>query len=278
MAIISVADRRFTGPISRGLLDAAAIPAFGIATLLLWEVTVRLLNIPKILVPAPSQIAHALVAGLILYPFAANGFLYHGMFTLGEALGGFVAGALFGFALGVVLSQFRTAEELLLPFVVAFQSLPRIAIAPLILVWVGVSPTSKYIIVFLVTFFPIFVNSLAGFRETDPERLELMRGLGASRWQTFRLVQLPSALPMVFAGLDIAIVYSLIGAVVGEFLGSTVGLGQLLIQMLSIIDTAGMFAVFIVLAMFGIALTQILRLLRRRLLFWSATERITIGT
>src|SRR5205085_2606436 len=117
------------------------------------------------------------------------------------------------------------------------------------------------------------VNSLAGFRDADPERIELLRSLAASRWQIFRLVQLPSALPMVFAGLEIAIVYSLIGAVVGEFLGSTIGLGQLMVQMMSIVDTAGMFSVFVVLAMFGMTLSALVRAVRRRVLFWAASER-----
>src|SRR5919204_186828 len=196
---------------ARGLPDSVAITAFGVLVLLVWEGAVRALSIPRLLVPAPSQIAQALVAGLVLAPFAANGLLYNGLFTLGEAFGGFLIGSAVGILLGALLSQSRTLEELLLPYIVAFQSMPRIALAPLVLVWVGLGPVSKLLIVFLVTFFPVFVNSLAGFRDADPERLELLRSLGASNWQMFRLVKLPNPLPMVFAGLDIALVYSLIG-------------------------------------------------------------------
>ena len=260
-------------PKTEKMPDSVAIATFGILVLLVWESAVRALNIPRLLVPAPSQIAQALVAGLVLAPFAANGFLYNGLFTLGEAFGGFLIGGIIGIALGAVLSQSRTLEELLLPYIVALQSMPRIALAPLVLVWVGLGPASKLLIVFLVTFFPVFVNSLAGFRDADPERLEMLRSLGASNWQLFRLVRLPSALPLVFAGLDIAIVYSLIGGVVGEMLGSSVGLGQLLVQMMNAIDTAGMFAVFLVLAAFGILLSQLMRALKRRVLFWAASER-----
>ena len=209
----------------RGLLDLAFIVAFGVAFLLVWEGAVALLNINRIIVPPPSKIWNSFVAGMFLTPFAPNGFLSNGAITLSEALGGFLIGGSVGFLLGVLLSQSPLAEELLLPYIVALQSMPRIALAPLVLVWVGLGPQSKLIIVFLVTFFPVFVNSLAGFRDADPERIELMRALAASRWQIFRMIKLPSAMPMVFAGLDIAIVYSLIGAVVGELLGSTAGLG-----------------------------------------------------
>jgi NitT/TauT family transport system permease protein len=273
--IISPSTRRFTPPSPQILLELLPTLAFGVLILAVWEGVVRFFNIPRIIVPAPFQIVGSLIAGVFVHPFAVNGYLYHGIFTLAEALGGFLIGSLIGFLFAVLVSQFRTAEELLLPYIVALQSMPRIALAPLILVWVGLGPTSKLIIVFLVTFFPVFVNSLAGFRDVDPERISLLRAYGANRWQVLRLSQLPSAMPMVFAGLEIAIVYSLIGAIVGELLGSTVGLGQLLLQMVAIIDTAGMFSVFIVLGIFGMSLSQVLRLIRGRMLFWAASERVS---
>jgi NitT/TauT family transport system permease protein len=266
-------------PESRGSGRGAAAETLGVAALLvaLWEVVVRLLDVPRYLVPPPSDVARALVLGLATSPTARDGYYLHIMVTLVQALGGFVVGSVLGLLLAILLSQSRTLEALFLPYVVAFQSLPKIAFAPIMILWLGVGMESKILVAATLTFFPVLVNGLAGLRNVDRERIELVRGLGATRLQIFRSVLFPSALPLIFAGLDIALVYSLIGAIVAEFLGSTTGLGMMLLQMQFVTDTAGMFSIFILLSLAGAAMTGLLRLVRRRVLFWTPSERVTIG-
>jgi NitT/TauT family transport system permease protein len=159
-------------------------------------------------------------------------------------------------------------DDLLRPYIAAFQSLPKVAIAPIIVTWLGFGLLSKVAIVCLITFFPVLVTSLAGFRATDIDRIDLMRSLSATRWQIFIKVKFPGALPYIFAGLDMAAAFAVVGAIVGEFVGAQMGLGVLILQMEAQLDTAGSFAVFIVLSLLGITLTALLRLVRRRLLAW----------
>jgi NitT/TauT family transport system permease protein len=144
--------------------------------------------------------------------------------------------------------------------------------------WRGLGLTSKVVIICLLTFFPLLVNSMAGFKAVDPERLELMRALGANPWQIFWKVRLPSALPYIFAGLDMAAVFAVVGAIVGEFVGAQRGLGTLILSMNAQMDIAGTFSVFIILSLVGVLLHQGLRALERRLLFWSGEEMRMTGS
>jgi NitT/TauT family transport system permease protein len=169
-------------------------------------------------------------------------------------------------------------EATLRIYIVAIQSLPKIALAPIIVLWFGFGLTSKVVIICLLTFFPLLVTSMAGFKAVDVERLELMRSLGANSWQVFWKVRLPSALPYIFAGLDMAAVFAVVGAVVGEFVGAQRGLGTLILSMNSQMDTAGTFSVFIILALVGIILHKSLRIVEKRLLFWSGGGVRVIGS
>ena len=143
--------------------------------------------------------------------------------TLYEALMGFVIAAVSGIMLGAVIAQFRVVERTFYPYLVALQTLPKIAIAPLVIVWFGFGISSKVIIAATVAFFPVLVNVIVGLKTIDPAKLDLMRSLRASRWQTFRLVTFPNALPFVFAGLDIAIVFSVLGRHRGRIRGGAAG-------------------------------------------------------
>jgi NitT/TauT family transport system permease protein len=134
------------------------------------------------------------------------------------------------------------------------------------------------VIICLLTFFPLLINSMAGFKAVDPERLELMRALGANPWQIFWKVRLPSAMPYIFAGLDMAAVFAVVGAVVGEFVGAQRGLGTLILSMNAQMDIAGTFSVFIILAIVGILIHKSLRAVERRVLFWSGEEQRMMGT
>ena len=159
-----------------------------------------------------------------------------------------------------------------MPYIVAFQTLPRIAIAPLFIIWFGHGALSKVTLATLVAFFPVLVNALVGFKSTGRGRLELMRSLKASWAQTFWLVQLPGATPYIFAGLDIALVFSILGVIVAEFVGGQEGLGVLILQSHFAIDVAGVFSVFVVLVIVGLALRGLLQLVGRHFLFWAEAQ------
>ena len=232
-----------------------------------WEWVVRAWAIPEFLVPAPSTVAGALARGVRSGLYVANFWV-----TLCEALLGFVIAAVAGTVLGAVIAQFRVMEQTFYPYLVALQTLPKIAIAPLIIVWFGFGISSKVIVAATVAFFPVLVNVIVGLKTIDPAKLDLMRSLRASRWQTFRLVTFPNALPFVFAGLDIAIVFSVLGAIVGEFVGAQKGLGNLILQFNVSLDIAGVFAVLILLSVMGVALHLIMQAVQKHVIFWAEPD------
>src|SRR5262245_4005597 len=219
--------------------------------------------------PAPSAVARSLAGGI-----RTGVYLDHFWVTLWEALAGFAIAAVTGIIAGAVIAQFRLVERTVYPYLVALQTLPKIAIAPLIIVWAGFGLSSKVIIAALVAFFPVLVNVIVGLKTIDQSKLELMRSLRASRWQIFRLVTFPNALPFVFAGLDIAIVFSVLGAIVGEFVGAQRGLGNLILQFNVTLDIAGVFAILILLAVLGIALHLIMQAIQRRVIFWAQPDEV----
>lgn len=245
------------------------IPLVFLAFIGLWEWAVRAWQIPPFLVPTPSSVAAALVGGL-----ASLLYLAHFWVTLSEALAGFLIAAVAGIMLGAVIAQFRLVEQTLYPYLVALQTLPKIAIAPLIIVWFGFGITSKVVIAAMVSFFPVLVNVIVGLKTIDQGKLDLMRSLDASRWQTFWIVRFPNALPFVFAGLDVAIVFSVLGAIVGEFVGAQQGLGNLILQFNFSLDIAGVFSVLILLSVLGVSLHLIMQVLQRRLIFWAEPEQV----
>ena len=236
--------------------------------LIFWQYGVGLLNIPKFVLPPFSDVARALYAGLSVGPLAHDGFWLHGFVTLVEVLAGFFIGSGVGLLLGMIVSESRYLDELVRPYIAAFQSLPKVAIAPLIVMWMGYGLDSKIAIVVMLTFFPVLVTSIAGFKAIDPDRIDLLRSLSATRWQIFSKVKFPSALPYIFAGLDGAAAFAVVGAIVGEFVGAQSGLGVMILQMDAQLDTGGSFAVFLILALMGVALTAALRAVRRRVLSW----------
>jgi len=237
-----------------------------------WEATVRLFKVPRHLVPPVSDIAVALWRGLATSPLAKDGFWYHGGVTVTEILLGFVIGSGVGLAIGIAVSQMPRVEALLEPYVAALQSVPKVAIAPIIVVWLGFGISSKVVIICMLTFFPVLVTSIAGFKAVDPDRIDLLRSLSATPWQIFRKAKFPSAMPYIFAGLNMAAAFSVVGAVVGEFVGAQAGLGVLILQMEAQADTGGSFAVCVVLSVIGIVLTGLLRRIERRVLHWMPAD------
>ncbi len=243
-----------------------------VVLLAVWEGSVRLFHVPKFLVPSLVDVTAALWNGLATAPWAKDGLWYHAGVTLTEVLLGFFIGSGIGLALGVAVSQAPRVEAVIAPFIAAFQSLPKVAVTPIIVMWLGFGISSKVTIICLLTFFPVLVTSIAGFRTIDPDRIDLLRSLSATRWQVFRKAKFPSALPFIFSGLNIAAAFSVVGAIVGEFVGAQAGLGVLIMQMDAQMDTGGSFAVFIVLSVIGIALTSTLRAVQRRVLHWMPAE------
>jgi NitT/TauT family transport system permease protein len=261
--------RRAPGAFIRRRPHLPLVPLVLVVFVLAWEGIVRAWRIQEFLVPAPSAIGRALMAGL-----TSRLYVDHFGVTLYESLLGFVIAAAAGIACGTVIAQFRVVEQTLYPYLVALQTLPKIAIAPLLIVWLGFGLTSKVVIAALVAFFPVLVNVIVGLKTVDASKLDLMRSLDASRWQTFRYVTFPNALPFVFAGLDIAIVFSVLGAIVGEFVGSQRGLGNLILQFHTSLDIAGMFAVLLLLAALGVGLHLVIQAIQRRVIFWAQPDHV----
>ncbi len=232
-----------------------------------WEAIVRGFEVPPYLVPAPSAVAVAFVNG-----FAQANYLGHALTTAFQAVTGFIAGSLLGLAIGTAVVVFPIAERIVYPYVVALQTVPKVAIAPLIIVWFGFGMESKIVIVALVSLFPVLVNVIAGLKSVDQDRLDLMSALSASRWQILRYLRLPNALPFIFAGLNTAIVFSVIGAIVGEFVGANRGIGFLILQANFALDIAAAFALFVVLSIMGVTLHAILQWAQKRIVFWARAE------
>jgi NitT/TauT family transport system permease protein len=251
-------------------------PELGLSLLLFiglfagWEAAARLFNISAIFVPAPSKVVTALWAIL-----TTPRFYYHLGVTLWEILAGFAIGSVVGLLIGISIGQWRILEKTIYPYVVALQTVPKVAVAPLIIVWFGYGLGSKIVITALIVFFPVVVNCIAGMNAASRQQINMLRSFTATRWQIFRMVKIQTALPYIFAGLDVAVVLSVIGALVGEFIGSQAGLGSLLLQRNFSMDTAGSFAILIVLSVIGIILHQIISILRRTVIFWMEHEEKT---
>jgi len=211
------------------------------------------------------------VAKALWFGYAEGGALWPHFFETGmETLLGFLLGSAIALIVGAAVAEFRTLERFIYPYVVALQSMPKVALAPLLIVWCGFGLLSKVVLVALICFFPMFVNVVAGLHSSRAELIDLYTAFSASRWQVFLDVKLPSALPSIFAGLQISLVLALLGAVVGEFVASQKGLGSL-IQAASLnFDVPVMFACMVTLAVMGATASALMRALQRHFLFWEA--------
>jgi NitT/TauT family transport system permease protein len=229
--------------------------------LLAWEGACRALGLSKLVLPPPSAIAASLWNGL------ASGYFWpHLRTTALELLLGVASGCAIGFGAGVALGESPLLRRLLMPYVVASQVVPKLALAPLFVLWFGFGMTSTVVITALICFFPLMENTLTALQQVPPERLELFRMLGATPAQTLWRLKLPAGLPAILAGLRVAVVLALVGAVVGEFIGASRGLGALVIASQGTMDTSLMFAVLVLIAVLGLLVYQATLLLERWLL------------
>jgi NitT/TauT family transport system permease protein/putative hydroxymethylpyrimidine transport system permease protein len=219
------------------------------------------LSLEAFLVPSPSEIADSLWENRSL--LAENAWV-----TLREILLGFGCALVAGLGFAVLLHLSETLRRATYPLIVASQTIPIIVVAPILVVWFGYGIGPKLAIVALICFFPITVNALDGLRSVDPEAVKLMRTLDASRWQTFHRVEAPTALPYAFSGAKIAVAVAVIGAVFGEWAGSSSGLGHLMLQDNAQLETARLFAAVAVLSLIAIALFGLLALVERRVVTW----------
>jgi NitT/TauT family transport system permease protein len=240
--------------------------------LYMWQSIVSYLEIKSYIVPLPTEVLDRLITGF------EKGYLFkHTYATAQEIVVGYIAGVSLGLILGIVISQYKFVDQLVYPYIVAFNSVPRIAISPLIVIWFGTGLQSKAIIAALVSFFPLLISVIVGLKAVDVEQLQLMRSLKARKWQTFRTVIFPNALPSIFGGLEIAIVLAVVGAIVGEFMGASQGLGYYILFANSRFDTAGMFAAFFILGVLGMILNLSVKLVAKRVVFWRGIDVITGG-
>jgi NitT/TauT family transport system permease protein len=242
--------------------------------LVLWQLLVVALEVPPFLLPTPLAIANSLWYGLIADPFSKVSLIFQMATTLQGALLGYLIGSAAGIGLGILISESRALNDVLLPYAVGLQSLPKVAIAPLILIWFGYGLPSAIVMAALLTFFPLLINTYTGLTLVERDFLVLMRGMRSSRLQILAMVKLPSALPVIFAGLDVAIVYSLLGALVAEFVAGNAGIGVAILQAQFISNTAGVFAALTVLAVTANTLHNLVRLVERKLVFWRKHDEL----
>jgi ABC-type nitrate/sulfonate/bicarbonate transport system permease component len=229
--------------------------------LAVWELYVEVSGISDSSLPAPTQIVEAGWDQRELL-------LDNTWVTVQEILIGFAAAIVLGVVLAVIIRSSKLAERALYPWLVVSQMVPIPAVAPIIVLWTGFDLRPKIIVIALVAFFPIAVNTIDGLRAADPQLLRLMRTMRASWWQRFRYAQLPASLPFLFSGLKIAAALSVIGAVFGEWVGASEGLGYLILVLNNATDTATMFAAIFLLAVIGIALFALVTLVERLMLPW----------
>jgi NitT/TauT family transport system permease protein len=246
------------------------LPSVALALLLLlWDWAVRHYEIPNTLLARPGE-----VAAQLWYGTKSGVFFTHTLATMQEVAYGFLLGAAGGFVLGALVAESAWTRMTLYPFLIAFQMIPKVAIAPLFIIWLGYGISSKVAFTASITFFPVVINTIAGLRSVDGEVLEMMRVFRASPWQSFYRVKLRFAMPYIFASLEVAMVLSVIGAIVAEFVGATKGLGYLILQEMHKLDTAMVFALLAVLSLLGIILSYLIRVAARFTLFWHESERV----
>ena len=218
-----------------------------------WELASSVFRIPQFLLPAPS----AIFARLIENPAPLVG---HSMTTLQEVLLGFLLGVVVSIPLGILIVYSQFLERLIYPFLVAFQAIPKVALAPILVVWFGFGPTSKVMLGFITAMFPIVINTVIGMNQTPREMIYLMRSLGASALQIFLKIRLFTAAPYVFGGFKVGITLAVVGAVVGEFIASNSGLGYMLLVANTSFNTPLLFAIVVLLSLMSIALFYLVEL------------------
>ncbi|WP_165170427.1 ABC transporter permease [Adlercreutzia sp. ZJ242] len=232
-----------------------------LALLALWQVLATSGAVPSYMLPSPGDV-------LAVFPQDGALLAHHTLVTLQEAALGLAAGVAAGFAFAVLMDAFGTLRRAVYPLLVLSQTVPVVAIAPLLVLWLGYGIAPKVVLVALATFFPVAVGLLQGFQSVDQDEVSLMRSMGASRWQVFRFVKIPGALPEFFSGLRIAAAYAVVGAVISEWLGGFSGLGVYMTRVQKAFAFDKMFAVIFVVSAISLVLMLLVGLVERRAMPW----------
>src|SRR5213080_682003 len=234
--------------------------------LVLWDLVIRIFRIPPYLIPAPEAVVKQL---FVEWPRLWR----ESLVTTYATLGGFALSIAFGIPMALLIADSRTVESFVYPLLVFSQSVPKIAIAPLFVVWFGFGIIPKVICAFMLGFFPIVVSTVVGFKSVDPDMLDLARSMKASRLATFVRISLPQALPSIFAGLKVSVTLAVVGAVVGEFVGSNSGIGYVLQRSIGTFDLPTMFAALVILALLGVILFWLVDRIERFAIPWHVSQR-----
>jgi NitT/TauT family transport system permease protein len=240
--------------------------ALVVAVIAAWAAAVQVFAIPDYLLPSPEKVLHRIVQDRAL-------FWKHSLATLAVILIGFLVSVVFGIALALIVVLNRTAERTLMPLIVGSQTIPKIAVAPLFVVWLGFGLEPKVAVTFLITFFPVVVATIAGLKSVEPDMLDMVRSMGAGATKTMLKVQIPTALPQVFSGLKIAITSAVVGAIVAEFVGSDTGLGYLLLTSTATLDGSLVWSALLILVVIGVVLFASIAWLEKAVIPWHVSIR-----
>lgn len=245
--------------------------AYPLATFVLfvgaWYAGATLFNLPTYLLPRPDVVLARLAED---FPYLMK----HSWVTTYEAVAGFVLSIVVGVPLAFVIVSSNVIERAIMPWLVLSQTFPKVALAPLIVVWFGLGLWPKILVTFLVAFFPVVISTVVGLRSMEQEMLELARSMKADRFQLFWKFRMPLALPSFFSGLKVSVAFSVVGAVIAEWVGATAGLGYLLLTANANLDTPLLFAVLVILTILGIVLYYAVEVVESRLIPWHATVRL----
>lgn len=255
------------GAASVGLIRRLTPLAGILAFLLTWQLFVTLWKVPPYLLPSPIEIARTFINEL-------PDLLRHGWVTVYEMIAGYLLAVAIAVPLAIAITSSQRFNEFVMPTMLFFQIVPKVAIAPLFLVWFGVGATPKILVAFLISFFPIVIDAAVGLRSMSMEMADLARSMGATRLQVFARFRLPTSLPYLFSGLKVAATLAIAGTVVGEFVGADKGLGYLLLVTNSNMQTALMFATIVALTIIGLVFYYAVELLEGLLIPWHVTHRV----
>ena len=254
--------REGTAGFRRGL--NSIMPALGLSAgvLVFWEVVIRLFNVPTFVLPAPTAIIASLIANRGTLAVAAQA-------TAIEVVFGFVFSALVGILVALVIVRFERFGNALYPLIVLFQNVPKVALAPIFILWFGYDLAPKVLLIVVIAFFPVTIDMLVGLQSVEPAFVALMRSVGAGKGKILLRVRIPHSLPHLMAGLKVAITFSVIGAIVGEFAGANQGLGYVIQFASTQLDTPMIFAALVVVSVLGLAFYYIIEVAERWLVPWA---------
>lgn len=247
------------------IIDWTILVFFIAVIIAVWEFIVRIFSIPEYLLPTPSVISVDLAKNF-------SSLAYHAGITLTEAFLGFIIANILGVLVAVAFSRSKTLEKGLYPFAIALKTTPIIALAPLLVLWFGNGIASKVVAAAFVSFFPAIVNTTKGLRSIDVEALDLFKSLSANKWQIFSKLRFPTALPYVFSALKISTSLAIIGAIVGEFVGSNKGIGFVILVSSYHLEIVRMFSAVIVATLIGIIFFGIISIIEKRVVFWGRVD------